>query len=250
MDLKNLDTEHLEHLKLKDIGKNIKAKAKSIGKKIESKAKEVAKKVEKTVETAKKTIASDLADLKKKGGIALKYAPLLPLKPVMIAALKKKGVTNPPKDIGELSYMFFERVVKGSNSYEFHYQYRYNTNNLSHVSEVEKQDTEIASSGITAASQIGLVAATGGTNPQAIDGMVKAIIDFVKKIMAKKKASEEGGAPLNADEKIIADETLKAEDAIDSKVATAEAPKNWFKDNLALIAIVAVVVIYLVVRKK
>ena len=257
MDVKNLDTENLEHLKLKDIGKNIKKAVSTAVTNVKSTTKDAIKstidvknKVGDVIISGANTLKEEAKKLADKGILAGKYIPLLPFKPVMRVALQKKGVSNPPSDIGELAYMFYERVIKGRNSYEFYYQKQYNSNNLSHISKVEEQDTAIAQAGGSAIVNAGAVLATGGTNPQAIDGLVKSIIDFIKKIMDKKKSADEGGAPLNADEKIIVEESEKVEAKLDNAIASADAPKNWFKDNLPLILLVGAVVIFLVVRKK
>lgn len=214
MDVYNLDTvENLEHFKLKN---PLKGKGKELLGKVKEKAKEVAKKVEKAVETVK-TEATKLAN---KGANAALFIPLLPLRLVMVTALKKKGVSNPPSDIGELAHMFYTRIVKGQNTYSFEESKMFNTDNVDNYSNIVGEETIVL--------------------------IVKEVIAYIKKIRAKKEA----GQPLNAEEQAIEEIASKEEAKIEQEVATAEAPKNWFKDNLPLILIVGAVIVFLVVRKK
>lgn len=214
MDVYNLDTvENLEHFKLKN---PLKGKGKELLGKVKEKAKEVAKKVEKAVENVK----DKAKELAKKGANAALFIPLLPLRLVMVTALKKKGVSNPPSDIGELAHMFYTRIVKGQNTYSFEESKMFNTDNVDNYSNIVGEETIVL--------------------------IVKEVIAYIKKIRAKKEA----GQPLNAEEQAIEEIASKEEAKIEQEVATAEAPKNWFKDNLPLILIVGAVIVFLVVRKK
>lgn len=211
MDIYNLDTENLENLNLKKIGANIKAKAQNIKKNV-VKAKENVKK-------AVGTVAKQVGELAKKGANALLYAPLLPLRIIMTTALKNKGVTNPPKDIGELGFMFHKRVIKGENTYSFDEASLYNSDNVDNYNHIE---------------------------PATITVIVTAIVNWVKKIKEKK----ENNQPLDKEEQVVAEKIDEVEKELDQKIETADAPKNWFKDNLPLILVVGAVIVFLIVRKK
>lgn len=216
MNVYNLDNEqNLEHINLFKKGG-----LKTAVQNVKTKVKTATKKAGETIKTAVKSVKDEAIKLAKKGANAGLFIPLLPLRVVMVTALKRKGVSNPPKDIGELAHMFYTRVVKGQNTYSFDESKLYNTDNVDNYSNIVGED--------------------------AIIMIVKEVIAYIKKIRAKKEAGE----PLNSEEQAIEEIASKEEEKIENTVATADAPKNWFKDNLPLILIVGAVIVFLVVRKK
>lgn len=216
MDIYNLDTENLENLNLKKIGANIKAKAQNVAKNVKTNVAKAKENVKKAVST----VADKAKELAKKGANASLYIPLLPLRLIMTTALKNKGVTNPPKDIGELAFMFHKRVIKGENTYSFDEASLYNSDNVDNYNHF--------------------------IEPATITVIVTAIIQWVKKIKEKKDNNQ----PLDKEEQVVAEKIDEVEKELDQKIETAEAPKNWFKDNLPLILIVGAVIVFLIVRKK
>jgi hypothetical protein len=141
------------------------------------------------------------------------FIVLAPYKQVMRAILKKRGhpISN-SASIQQVATLFYDAVIKGKTNFNYsHYQ-----SGLKHLSE---NATNLAVSGVG----VGVTAATGGVIPPGVTaGIIKAILEWFKKIKDKK----DQGATLAPEEKIAndADEVIEAKGEI---VTTTE--KSWLQ---------------------
>jgi hypothetical protein len=140
------------------------------------------------------------------------YARLLVFKPVLVAALKKKGArVSMSTKMEELVPMFKDVVIdkKAVLNYEDY-------DCLEHV-----------------------------VPPQAVEGIVQVVLEFIKQLKAKKekgeKLTEEEQAVLDGAE-VEADKEMKGENA--------STDKNWLKDFWYIWVALAVLLVYFVVKKK
>jgi hypothetical protein len=137
----------------------------------------------------RRTLVGGIAQRVKESVTDPKTAPLVPLRPVMIVVLSKKGIkANNKTSTADLANLFYENVVRKDNK------------NLQHI-DINELDEDYA--------------------VVALSVVVDAIISFIKSIKDKKKAGE----TLNKTEEVIATGTEMAEKKIEEG-AKDEAAKN------------------------
>lgn len=145
--------------------------------------------------------------IKKIGGIAA-FAPLLPLVPMMKKALKKKGKPV-PSGVQNVAKAFYNEIVTKHGSYEeIHFDSDLDADNI--ISE-------------------------------AIGGIVKGILEFVKGLKKKKQA----GDKLSDTEAVIADGTEIVEKKLNEQAqetAATEVGKKILFDRKSQIVIVLIIV--------
>lgn len=135
-----------------------------MGLKIKIKKPKVIKKVATKVKSTAKKVGSIIADKAQD----VPFQPLLPLKPVMMAALKLKGLST-SGSIREVALRFYDNIVKRNNFDEGSLDDRYPT-----ISEPVYQN----------------YTDPDNFDPATVTAIVSAIIGYVKKVKEKKAAGE------------------------------------------------------------
>lgn len=158
-----------------------------------------------------KNLKDNVNKAAKTGGQNLGYAPLIPFKPLMVNALKKKGenvkLSTP---MSKLAPLFRDIIVRKKTTRNYADLY------LESLAEEE------------------------------IIAIVREVLDFVKTLAKKKEDNER----LSEDEKDIVNEGEKVADDIKEKGTVSVAGGNWFADNKMIIIGAAAVILFLVFRKK
>jgi hypothetical protein len=156
-----------------------------------------------------KTIKEKIKGAAKKVG----YARLLVFKPVLVQALKKKGAKVSMSTKMEVLVPMFKDVVIDKKAVLNYDDY----NCLEHVG----------------ADEVELV--------------VQMVLDFIKKLKAKKDAGE----PLSPEEKDVVDGAEEeAEKKMEGEEKDNNVGKNWLKDFWYIWVALAVLLVYFVVKKK
>lgn len=159
------------------------------------------------------------------GGESVKWAPLLPFKPLMVNALKRKGENVSVLDkMSKISPLFKARVIEQKNNFNYADVYH----NEEVVGQVAEQLT-----------------------PQAVESIVSLILSFIKGIADKIKNK----AQLTEEERKINEDAEKVADNVTnggsiSTTGTITPSNNWFYKNKILIIGVLAVVLFLAFRKK
>lgn len=146
----------------------------------------------------------------------MKWALLVPFKPVMLKALKKKGFDLKGKKISEIATRFKEIVINKKNNFE---------------TDVSMFETDAEEQHIIA---------------EAASGIIKGILEFIKGLFKKK----EQGAELSETEREIVEGAEKVSATID------EGKKEVVSDSVGEIVtkywwliLIALVAIFLIMRK-
>lgn len=165
-----------------------------------------------------KKAISKAKDKAKSVGKKLSYAQLTPFKPVMVAALKKRGVSNVGigTKMSTLVPLFHDVIIKGKTKLNFE-DYAPKLAVTEHMEHVYAE---------------------------AADAIIGAVLDFIQNLKNKK----DSGAPLSKEEEAILEGSEKVADA--AVDAGKDAAKNWFADLWYIWVAVIAFLIFLAVRKK
>lgn len=169
------------------------------------KKKGIFRKVAAGVKKGAKGVAKGVKKAIKKVTVAASLAPLLPLKGVMKKALRKKGFPV-PKKMEDLAESFYNNIVRKSSNYDGSFG-------------------------------TGELRMNGYDDEHVIGDIVKAVLEFVRDLIKKRKAKKKGqNVPMTETEEIIAAESEQVVKAIEKKaeeagISTApELPTSSSKD--------------------
>lgn len=193
--------------------------------------------------------AEDAQKLIKKGGKAIKdaaksaisvgadlpFAPLLPLKPVMVAALDKRNIAH-TSHLHDIAPKFVNHIVKGHASFDDSSEAYDITSGVSFYNADEGTGDSGGSSG-----------SSSGMSMTMIGSVIQMVINYFKKLKEKKDAGE----PLSAEEQailakgeIIAKEVndVVADAAKDTVAAKVRDFMFSWKGGLALVILVLLLI--------
>lgn len=198
----------------------------------------ICKSVVNPVKKAASNVVKKAQSVLKDAGDNIKYAPLLPFKPMMVAVLKKKGEgVNIQTPLKTLAPLFYQRVVQKKT--------KINYEELESLDFLYYEDLDPATMGLVKEG----VNREGAKAELGIQTIVNLILSFIK----GKQEDKEAGAPQTEEDANIVKLSNDAASEVvttESQVTLTSSTANWFKQNKVLVIGVLAVVVFLVLKKK
>lgn len=179
---------------------------------------------------------------------------LAPFKPAMKKALDKKGIKYSNK-MSDIATKFVKNVVKSNKNYENyqgdlkHYEEYEALENLEFLDQYELYWANGEISNLLEGEAVAVGAEGAKVGGQIVTSVIKAVIDFFKNILKKKKE----GQPMTDDEQKLAEIAEKGA-AVADDLIRAEATQRtgeFVMDNKTILIIVGVILAYFVfIRRK
>ena len=179
------------------------------------------------------------------------FVVLAPFKSAMKAALKSRKIKHTNK-LSDIAPKFVKHVVKGRNfeNYQGDLKHYENYEALENLETLEQYELYWANGEISNFDPVttGAAAEGGKISLQVVSSIVKAVVDFFKNILKKKKEGKE----LTEEEAKLA-KIAEQGAAVSDQVIQDEIAANtgtWVMDNKTMLILAAVIVAYFLFRRK